>query len=215
MAKNIFLDIETIPPDKSAPHVRDKVKDCSEEEYRKLSLEPEYSRLLCIALLIEEDGRVIHRGTLGRDRETLTFHLDEARTLRAFWNLVRGFNPYKDLLIGWNLLDFDMHLICLRSVICRVQPTIDLRFQRFRDRPIYDCMWEFEHWRRRISLDEAAKILGLESSKKDGIDGSRVYDLFLDGRHQEICDYALRDTELTREIYYRLNFMKKFETGTG
>jgi hypothetical protein len=175
MAKYIFLDTQTVPPDKSAPHICDKVQDCSEDEYRKLALEPEYSRLLCIALLIEENGQIIHRGTLGRDRETLMFHLDEARTLRAFWNLVRGFNSQRDLLIGWNILDFDMHLICLRSVIHDVQPTIDFRFQRFRDRPIYDCMWEFEHWRRKISLDEAAKILGLESSKKDGIDGSKVY----------------------------------------
>jgi hypothetical protein len=209
MAKKIFLDIETIPPEKCAPAICDKVQNCTEEEYRRLSLDPEYCRILCVALIIEENDRVTHRGTLGRDRQSLNFHLDEARTLRAFWNLVRGFDPYKDLIVGWNVLDFDLHAMCMRSVIHQVKPTIDLRFQRFRDHPIYDVMWEFEHWRRRLSLDEAAKVLGLQTSKTDGIDGSRVYDLFLEGRHKEICDYALRDTELTRAIYYRINFLRE------
>lgn len=214
MAKRIFLDIETIPPDKSAPHIREKTKNCSEEEYRKLALEPEYSRLLCIALIIEENDRVVHRGTLGRDKGTMKFHLDEARTLRAFWNLVRDFNVYRDLFIGWNILDFDLHTICMKSVIHQVKPSVELNFRRFvEDRGILDVMWCLENWRRRLSLDEAAKILGLESSKRDGINGSKVYDFFLEGRHQEICDYALRDTELTREIYYRLKFLKKPESG--
>jgi hypothetical protein len=213
MTKRIFLDIETLPPDKSDPLVRDKIQHCSEEEYRKLALAPEYGRLLCIGLIVEQNGQIIHRGTLGRDRYSMLLHLDEARTLRAFWNLLKGFDPYKDLLIGWNVLDFDLHFLCMRSVIREVKPSIDVCFARFRDRPVTDLMWEFEHWRRRLSLDEAAKILGLQTSKTDGIDGSKVYDLFLEGQHQEICDYALRDTHLTRAIYYRLNFLKEQEYG--
>ena len=68
-------------------------------------------------------------------------------------------------------------------------------------------MWEFEHWRRRISLDELAKILGLKSSKQNGLNGNGVYDKFLEGSHEEIADYCMRDVELVREIYYRLNFL--------
>jgi hypothetical protein len=209
MAKYIFLDTETIPPDKSAPHVGEKLRDCSEEDYRRLALEPEYSRLLCIALLIEENGQIIHRGVLGRDRETKMFHLDEARTLRAFWKLVRGFDPYKDLFIGWNILDFDMFLLCMKSVIHKVKPSVDLSFRRYVDKPVFDCMWCFQKWRKRFSLDAAAKVLGYESSKKDGVDGSKVYDLFIEGKHQEICDYCIRDMELTRKIFYRINFLQE------
>jgi hypothetical protein len=207
MGKRIFLDCETIPPDGSDPLLHGRIQTCTEEEYRKLALDPEYCRLLCLGLIIEEDGQILHKGTLGRDRQTMQFHLDEARTLRAFWNLVKGFDVCRDLFIGWNILDFDMHALFMRSVIHRVKPSIDLRFQRFRDRPIYDCMWKFEHWRRKISLDEAAKVLGLKSSKTDEVNGAKVYDLFLEGRHQEICDYCLADCELTRLLYYRINFL--------
>jgi len=211
MAKRIFLDCETIPPDRSNPLIRERLESCTEEEYRKLALDPEYARILCIGLIVEQDDQILHRGTFGRDRHSNLFHLDEGRTLRAFWSLVKDFNINRDLFIGWNILDFDLHLLCMRSVIWRVKPSINLRFQRFRDHPIYDCMWEFEHYRRKLKLDEAAKILGIESSKSDEVDGSKVYDLFLEGRHQEICDYCLKDTELTRAIYYRINFLKDLE----
>lgn len=212
MAKRIFLDCETLPPDRSDPLLRDKTESFSEEEYRKLALAPEYGRLLCVGIIIEQDGQIIHRGTLGRDRSSMLFHLDEARTLRAFWKLLQGFDPYRDLLIGWNILDFDLHFLCMRSVIQKVKPSIDICFARFRDKPVHDLMWSFEHWRRKISLDEVAKILGFESSKKEDVNGSKVYDLFVDGRHQEICDYCLADCELARLLYYRINFLEDRKT---
>jgi hypothetical protein len=168
---------------------------------------------LCIGLIIERDGEIITRGVLGRDRSTGRFHLDEARILRAFWKLIRDFDDRRDLLIGFNLLDFDLHFICTRSVVRRVRPSINVCFARYRQRPIYDVMWEFCHWRHRISLDELAKILGLRSSKQDGVNGGRVYDLFLEGRHEEIANYCLDDVELTRLIYRRLNFIGDTDDG--
>jgi hypothetical protein len=205
----VYLDVETLPPDRSDPSVGDKLSNCTEEEYRNLALDADYGRILCIGLIVEQDGQVIQRGVLGRDRGTYKFHLDEARTLRAFWKLLQGFNPRRDLLIGFNLLDFDLHYICIRSVIKRVKPSYNICFARFRSSPVYDVMWEFTHWRRKISLHEVTKVLGLESSKQNGIDGSRVYDMFVTGHHEQIADYCLRDVEITRAVYNRLNFIEE------
>jgi predicted PolB exonuclease-like 3'-5' exonuclease len=47
----------------------------------------------------------------------------------------------------------------------------------------------------------------LKSSKEGGINGSHVYDFFLEGRHEEIADYCMRDVELVRDVYYRMNFL--------
>jgi hypothetical protein len=209
MAMRVFLDAETLPPEREDPLVREKYPGCEDEEFRTLALNPEYGRLLCVGLVIERDGVVTTRGVLGRDRETRRFHLDEARTLRAFWKLVSAFDARRDLMIGFNLLDFDLHYICTRSVIRRVRPSIDVCFARFRSRPIFDVMWEFTHWRKRISLNDVSEVLGLESSKRDGVNGSKVYDLFTEGRHEEIADYCMRDVELTRAVYYRLNFIEE------
>lgn len=60
--------------------------------------------------------------------------------------------------------------------------------------------------RKFVSLDRLAKVLGLESSKGQGISGSLVYDRFRAGCHQEIADYCLRDVELVRRAYYRMSF---------
>lgn len=206
----VYLDCETLPPDKNDPLFHDKAAQLSEEEYRKLALSSQWCRLICIGLIIEDDnGQILHRGVLGRDRDTMRLHLDERRLLRSFWNLLKGFNDRKDLLIGFNLLDYDLVVIVQHSILRSVKPTFQIRFARYRSRPIFDVMWEFQSWRHRISLDELAKVMGLQSSKQDGIDGSRVYDLFLEDRHQEICDYCLADCDLTRSLYYRINFLEE------
>lgn len=207
MVTKVFLDAETLPPDESDPLSGCESDSRTDEEFRQLALKPEFGRILCIGLIVERDGEVVIRGVLGRDRSTGRFHLDEARILRAFWKLVRDFDARRDLLIGFNLLDFDLHYICTRSVIKRVRPSIDVCFARYRQRPVFDCMWAFTHWRHRISLDNLASVLGLESPKQNGMDGSRVYDLFVEGRHQEIADYVMRDCECARAIYRRLNFL--------
>lgn len=206
MVTKVFLDAETLPPDESVPLPGCESGSGTDEEFRQLALKPEFGRILCIGVIVERDGEVVTRGVLGRDRSTGRFHLDEARVLRAFWKLIRDFDDRRDLLVGFNLLDFDLHFICTRSVITRVRPSIDVCFARYRQRPVFDCMWAFTHWRHRISLDDLAKVLGLESPKQDGMDGSRVYDLFVEGRHQEIADYVMRDCECTRAIYRRLIF---------
>jgi hypothetical protein len=110
--------------------------------------------------------------------------------------------------VGFNILDFDLLFICQRSIIKQVKPSLNICFARFRSRPIYDVMWEFTHWRRCISLNNMARAFGLESLKGREIDGSRVYEYFLVERHQEIADYCLRDVELTRQIYYRMQFIE-------
>jgi predicted 3'-5' exonuclease similar to PolB exonuclease domain len=70
---------------------------------------------------------------------------------------------------------------------------------------IIDTMMQWEKWGRNyITLDKLAKILGLESSKQGGIDGSRVYDCFCAGGHTEIAEYCMRDVELVREIFIRM-----------
>src|SRR5688500_16477212 len=117
MATKVFLDAETLPPDESDPLTGCESGTRTEEEYRKLARNPQFGRILCIGLIVERDGEVITRGVLGRDRSTGLFHLDEARILRAFWKLVRDFDDRRDLFIGFNLLDFDLHYICTRSVI--------------------------------------------------------------------------------------------------
>jgi DNA polymerase elongation subunit (family B) len=225
MAKRLFIDVETLPPPEE---VRDSINPalafklvnrfrapqegcevgCTEEQFRRLALHAEYGRVLSVGMIVEQDGEVVCRGVLGRERETLRFHLDEARTLKGFWNQLKGFDERRDLIIGHNVYDFDLPFLYKRSFIHRVRPSVRLSFARYRSRPIFDTMkeWELWAWRPGIKLEELAEVLRLGMTKTEGMDGSCIYDRFREGRHQEIADYCMRDVELTREIYYRLTF---------
>src|SRR5215210_2198544 len=226
MALRVYVDIETLPP---GEEVREQVAselmghclenngsgaisaaltEKIEEEFRKLALSGEMGRVLAVGVIVERDHEIQHRGIIGRDRTTRLFHLDEAHTLRGFWRRLDGFKTDRDLIIGHNVFDFDLSFLFKRSIIHRVRPSVRLSFARYRSRPIYDtmCEWSQWSWKGRVSLDRLAKALGLESSKGQGIDGSRVYDYFCAGCHEEIADYCMRDVELVRQIYLRMNF---------
>lgn len=204
--RRIFLDIETLPPE-SCGHPDCNGRDpCQDEEYRKLALRAERGRILCIGLIVEQNNTILHQGILGRDRCTLRFHLDEVRMLRAFWKQFEHFDVRRDLVIGFNVFDFDLLFIYKRSIIHQVRPPVQLSFARYRSAPVFDVMKEWERWAfQRISLNDLALALNLKSSKA-GMDGSKVYESFMQGHHIPIADYCLQDVRLTREIYYRMNF---------
>ena len=223
MSKRIFLDIETLPPVES---FREKLAreiyaelgpgelgpDESESDveverrFRDLALRGEWGRLLCIGLVVEEDGIVKHCGVLGRDRETRQFHMDEARTLKSFWKLVAGFREGHDLFIGHNLLDFDLPFLYKRSCIHGIRPSVNLSFRRYYSYPVFDTMWEWTKWRHRISLHELTQALGIPSPKESGVDGLGIYELYQQGRHEEIAEYCMRDVKCAREVFYRLQY---------
>lgn len=222
MCKKVFVDIETLPPSEDerasiTPDVLRRIErryrredggarqsaECSDEEFRRLALFGEYGRVLAIGVIVEQDGEEILRGVLGRERETGMFHLDERRTLRGFWKLMRDFDVRRDLIVGFNLMDFDLPFILKRSFINRVDPTIKLNFARYRSAPIFDVMREWEQWdcRKRISLADLARVLKVDVRKTEGMSGGVVYERFRAGRHEEVAEYCLQDVEVTRAVY--------------
>ncbi|HEX7315875.1 MAG TPA: ribonuclease H-like domain-containing protein [Pyrinomonadaceae bacterium] len=204
--RRIFIDIETLPPAECG-HAECSGRDpCPDEAYRKLALKGELGRLLCVGLIVEQNGVITQRGVLGRDRSTLRFHLDEVKTLRGVWRQFEGFDVRRDLVIGHNLFDFDLLFLLKRSIVHQVRPPVNLSFARYRSQPVFDTMREWEKWAyARISLNELAQALHLKSSKGD-LDGSKVYEAFMKSDHVAIADYCLEDVMLTREIFYKMRF---------
>lgn len=211
--------METLPPpEESRPLINPELvkRLCrkrgtlsADEQFRLLSLHAEYGRVLAVGVIIEEDWRVIRHGVLGRDRTTGLFHLDEARTLRGFWKLLKGFNARRDLIVGHNVMDFDLPYLYKRSRINRVLPGVLFNFARYRNAPIFDTMREWTHWSPQagyISLTDLADVLKVEAAKLDGMDGGRVYDEFMLGNHELIADYCLQDVKVARAVYYRMMF---------
>ena len=129
----------------------------------------------------------------------------EAQTLKDFLALMSDFDPECDLLVGHNLIGFDLPFLfqrCLANNIV-VKPFIDL--SEFNVHGVYDTMRAW--WlggRNRVALDDIAWALGIESSKTSEVEGSRVFDLYQAGKLAEIREYNLNDVRVTRKVYERM-----------
>ncbi len=212
--KILFLDIETIPGGEMAKRYFEahldspkgaltfsELKKWEEEEkpkkimdlHDKTSLSGDFGQIVCIACIKERDNNL----------EKRIFRGDERKILKDFWDYSRDI----DLFVGHNILDFDLKFILKRSIIHSIRPSVRLNFARYRRDQIFDTMWEWENWSGRISLDKLAYILSLPSSKTE-MDGSQVSQYYKEGKIDEICEYCMRDTELVRKIYRKLNYIE-------
>jgi predicted PolB exonuclease-like 3'-5' exonuclease len=131
---------------------------------------------------------------------------DEKKSLLAFLQYMKGFDPDSDELVGHNLISFDLPFIFQRCLVhcISAKPLVDLR--EYNVRGVFDTM---RHWwlgdrRARVSLDDIAWALGIQSSKTAEVEGSKVYDLYVQGRLAEIREYNLNDVRVTRKIYERM-----------
>ncbi|MGB9180658.1 MAG: ribonuclease H-like domain-containing protein [Pyrinomonadaceae bacterium] len=231
MVKRIFIDIESVPPPEewrsliksetvrklcrkssfalAVEQTKEEQQGCTEEQFRQLALHAEYGRVLAIGMIVEYDWHVTHCGLLGRERSSGRFHLDEARTLRSFWKMLSDFDSGRDLIIGHNIMDFDLPFLYKRSRINRIHPSVILSFARYRSAPIYDTMREWAQWNPYAaynSLAELAEILKVGITKTEGMEGDRIYDQFLANNHDLIAEYCMRDVQMARAVFYRMVF---------
>jgi len=130
---------------------------------------------------------------------------DEAQALKGFLALMSDFDPECDLVVGHNIIGFDLPFIfqrCLANNIT-VKPFVDL--SDFHVHAVFDTMRAW--WlggRNRVGLDDIAWTLGIESSKTADVEGSRVFELYQAGKLAEIREYNLNDVRVTRKVYERM-----------
>lgn len=191
----LYLDIETVPTERSLcdHHLLESQMQLDEADLvKRLSLSAATAKILCLAYAFEPPA----------DAVVEVLHGDEATILREFWKLALEAN----LLVGHNVLDFDLRFIYQRSVVHQIKPSREIPFARFRNSPVYDTMQEWSKWgREHVSLDLLAKALAIPSPK-ESLDGSKVYPCFRAGKLDEIYEYCRRDVDTVRQVYRRLIF---------
>ena len=206
--KRLFFDIETLPAEgkdieivkqlwedakKKSANSERKTENTFDNFFRNTSFQGEFGRILCIGYAVEGEPVQCLFG-------------DEKEILKNFWEIAKD----ADLFIGHNIMEFDLRFIYKRSIIHNIKPSRELNFARYRNNPIYDTMKEWEKWGAiGTSLHKLSICLGVTSPKEAGIDGSKVYDFYLDGKADEIYKYCKRDVEATRSVYERMTFMTK------
>lgn len=211
----LFLDIETLPaneslrleiettitppknfssPERINKWIDEEKPQEIESRFRKTSLKAHTGKILCIGY-IKENGAQKTEGVLSGL---------EAGILKEFWKLSQDVDQF----IGFNVIGFDLKYIWQRSIILNIPPSKVLIGNGTPTHSVFDVMQEWDMWSGRdyISLDTLSITLGITSPKSGGLNGSLVYDYFMNERCQEIYDYCLKDVIATREIYLKMTF---------
>ena len=129
----------------------------------------------------------------------------EQQTLTDFLALMETFDPDIDEIVGHNVIGFDLPFIFQRCLVNKIAFRPFVNLSEFNVRGVYDTMHRW--WlgsRNRVALDDLAWVFGIESSKTDEVDGSRVFELYQERRLAEIREYNLNDVRVTRKVYERL-----------
>jgi hypothetical protein len=156
-------------------------------------------RLLCLAWAID-DGPV-ESIIVGINTET------EETLINSFQNFILNIpvDIYNLEWVGHNIKTFDLPWIWRKALKYRCFDLARIIPRQRYDKRIKDTMemWAVD-FKDYVSLDKIAKFLGL-GGKEEGIDGSKVYDMWLEGQLEKIEKYCREDVELVREVYKIIN----------
>jgi hypothetical protein len=191
------------------------LEDTAAEEqriYQRGSLEATSGRVLSIAVDVGPIPGFTIEG-LTQDQTEYVFGIDaegneqaEARLLTDFVSLMSDFDVECDVIVGHNIIGFDLPFIFQRCIVHNIAVRPFVNLGDYNVRGVFDTMrvWCCGDRRGRAALDDIAWTLGIESSKTEDVEGSRIFELYHAGKLAEIREYNLNDVRLTRKVYERM-----------
>lgn len=187
-----FTSKDTMIANWEARFAVEKAAEYADAEWRKTSFDGGYGAI-CVIGYAFDDAPV---KTIICDNEIAGLNQFHSEIHAA----VEAHNMGGIEYIGHNVIGFDLPFLWKRSVINRTQYHGIPKDARHGAGRVFDTMVAWAGFKDRISLDNLAGILGLESHKGE-MDGSMVCDAWLDGKKDEIAAYCAKDVALTRRIF--------------
>jgi len=219
--KKLVIDIETVgtPWEELDPYVREyMIKGLSEgdaEEARRAGgLSPFRGKIVAIGVIRLDDRRSCALYEMPGQTELRTERMGartyisgtEKQILEKFWEFFDSDSRF----ISFNGRQFDGPFLMIRSAINGVVPKRDLVGYRYGFHPNCDLREALNFFgtvnsrQFKFNLDLACKAFGVETSKREGVDGRSVETWYRAGRHREIADYCLDDVRATAELYEKI-----------
>ena len=226
MSTTLVFDIETIPDVAGLRALHGLDPDLSDAEVAEFAFQkqrakngsdflPHYlQRVAVISFVLREADKFSVR-SLAEPEFT------EAQIIQRFFNGIEKFTPQ---LVSWNGGGFDLPVLHYRGLIHGVaaarywemgegdsRDARDFKWNnyigRYHSRHL-DLMDVLAMYQPRASapLDHLAKLMGLPG--KLGMDGSAVWQAWLDGRIAEVRDYCETDVVNTYLVYLRFQQMR-------
>jgi len=221
---NIYFDIETVPDQRPGaleeigatikpPGTLKKAESIAEwereskpaavqEAWLKTALDGTYGQICAISYAIDDQEPV---GIFAPTLKTPC----EASMIRSFFedlqNLYSGTSGRKPVLVGHNIIGFDLPFLYRRAVIRGIKPPFwwPRRPKAWSD-GIDDTMLMWAGDRGTIGMDRLCKALGIAG--KDGMTGADVWPAVQAGDIVKVSEYCSDDVRRTRLIHQRLTF---------
>lgn len=213
----LFLDIETVPEEKSFQELTEekrklwgekskyqrKEEFTPEEFYDRAGIWAEFGKIICISV-----GFFKFKNDIRSFRVT-TFQGGEEKLLREFSALLDShfYKPHH-LLCAHNGKEFDFPYIARRMIIHNIPipAKLDLFGKKPWEVPHLDTLelWKFGDYKHYTSLKLLTNVLGIPSPKED-IDGSEVRDVYyMDHGMGRIINYCERDVVAIAQVILRM-----------
>lgn len=173
-----------------------KAYEEQEKEFRSEALCSYKGRILCMSYA---------KNTNWKNIKTIDFVGGEKEMLQEFYNDIKQYSVVG--FMGTNL-KFDLMFIFHRALHFGLfdlanKIRCDRGYTKNRDVELMELAGGGLEFKYRISLDNICKLLGVKSPK-EGIDGSKVFDYYLQGKIEEIKQYNKADVSQLIECYQLL-----------
>ena len=174
----VIVDIETVSLNPADP---------------KGALDGLTGRIVCIGLLIDDGERIT---------ETALTDQDEGLLLRRFWQILQP----GDILVGHNVLEFDLPFIRQRSWILGITPSREIDCRRYYTHDVVDTMAVWTNWgyKKGVKLEDLGVVLGC--GQKNG-HGTNVGVWWAARDVDSIAKYCLNDVRVTYRVFLRLMYL--------
>lgn len=214
----LYFDLETIQTQKkvfidevvkNTTHPKTMKKAETIEKWEKDQKPAAVQEALSKTVFDGGQGEIITFGYARDDDEPHAIQRDDGSTEADLLNTVNNVFEsldYQPVWIGHNICGFDLRYLWKRFVVNGIKPAIKIPYDaKPWSSDVFDTMFEWAGTGNdKKSMDFVCKALELEG--KTGMDGSMVYQAWLDGKYAEIADYCEHDVEMTRQIHKRLTF---------
>jgi DNA polymerase elongation subunit (family B) len=177
--RTVVLDIETVALDPND---------------EKGALDAMSGRVVCIGMLID-DGQIVTEITLADE--------DERRLITEFWRTVAP----NDVLVGHNVLEFDVRFLCQRSWILGIQPSRKVDTRKYYSGDVLDTLQLWTNWGNKKGATLDALGLALGCGGKTG-NGANVAKMWAERDIDGIKTYCQEDVRLAYRVFCRLTYQE-------
>lgn len=221
MINNVYIDIETIPrdtfykdeiaesvkppanyskPESIAQWWAEKGQQAKDDAVHSLGLMPAYNQIVSLSWAWDEECPTTYSGE--HEAAILLCFIDDLSEKAS-----KARNGYSMRFVGHNLIGFDLPCIwwaCIRNDVPYSFLPHPRQIKPWETMKAVDTLYQLAGTERKgYSLANMAKLFGIPDPMPD-MDGSKVWELYKQGKYREIGDYNQVDVEITRQLYRRI-----------